>query len=308
MTFDLILIDILVFQVVLLVLEITEDLVIGDRGKRNEVANYLREVRGEDIQIKKSRWSNLYDKLSGEYMISKKAIYGYMVLGFIFVYSFGLLFFRNQITALLFAGTGLLLPKYIVNSRRKRRQAILNRQLKEALQSIANSLRAGASLVTSVIRCLDDLKRVLVNEKDKPMVDELEKVVYQIRMGLPLEEALIQFRERVDLEDVRDFVNATLITKAKGGNMAHVMNEVAQTIGEKITIQQEIMVLTAGKRSEAKLLTFAPIGIVLLLALTSPKYMEPMYNTIYGQILLIIGIILLAINFYIGKKIMDIKI
>ncbi len=59
---------------------------------------------------------------------------------------------------------------------------------------------------------------------------------------------------------------------------------------------------------EAKILTIAPIFLVFMLSIFSPDYMKPMYETIVGRLLLLLGVILLVLNYFIGKKIIDIDI
>lgn len=308
MSFDLLIIDILIIQLVLLVVEIIEGLVLGDQGEKGFLVDYYMDLRGEEKPKKPSLFKTLQTKLSGNQTISKKATYIYMICGSLAAYGFGIVFFQNHKAAFIVALGGVFVPRYVVSNIRQKRLDLLNRQLKETLQSIANSLRAGTSLPVAFERSLEDMGRVLANDRDKPIIDELELIVYQLKMGHPMEDVLFQFRQRVDIEDVRDFVSATLITKQKGGNLAEVMTNVAQTIADKITIKNEIAVLTAGKRAEAKMLTFSPIGLVLFLELTSPDYMAPMHNTGIGLVLMVTGLVLLTVNWFVGKKIVDIKI
>lgn len=200
------------------------------------------------------------------------------------------------------------IPKLRMMKSSKRREEIFTYQFREMMFSVSNSLKAGASLQKALERSLIDLGEIYKNQIEKPVLEELEIIIYEIKVGKSIDEALIDFRDRVKLEDVNSFVNAAIITNKTGGNLTEVMNNVAQIIGDKIQIKREIVTLTAAKRSEAKLLTFMPIGLVSILFFVSPSYMEPMYQTLIGKLLMVFGTLLIVANYFIGKKIVDIDV
>lgn len=209
----------------------------------------------------------------------------------------------------LFLGLGgVLAPYMLMKQKRKKWEQTLSWQFKEALESISTSLRAGRSMISAFEQCLEDMQQVFGVHKKQPIVEELEKIVQDIRTGSSLEEALIAFRDRVNLEDVHDFVDATLITQKKGGNLTEVIANVSKVIAEKINIKREILTLTASKRAEANILVAAPLLIVIILVLFSPEYMAPMYDSLGGQIAMMIGIIFIGLAVIIGRKIVEIDI
>lgn len=224
------------------------------------------------------------------------------------IFGFCILFLRSIPLAMIFSLGGLLYPGTLIRNKIRKRKEILNIQLKDALLSISNSLKAGASLQTAIERSSEDVGRVLKMQIEKPMLEELEAIMYDLHIGKTLEEALISFRKRAQLEDVDIFVNAAIITKEKGGNLTEVMSNVSESISDKIQIKREIMTLTAGKRAEAKLLTSMPVLLVLTLSFLSPSYMRPMYETALGKTMMVSGLLLLLANYIIGKKIININI
>jgi len=269
------------------------------------IGDIYAELRGEKRENKRMvRKKRKYSPIK----MDMKSYIKYAIPAVTGIFIFCLLFLRSipaSVAACLF---GFFYPRYIIQNKIRKRKELLNIQLREALYSISNSLKAGNSLQSAVERSVEDTRRVLKTQIDKPMVEELELIVYEIQLGKTLEEALISFRNRTDMEDIDTFVNAAIITREKGGNLTEVMANVSEAISDKIQIRREIMTLTAGKRSEAKLLTFMPIAMVVLLSFSSPAYMKPMYETLLGKSLMIVGLILLAANYIIGKRIIDIKV
>ena len=135
------------------------------------------------------------------------------------------------------------------------------------------------------------------------------EVVAAVRGGrISLEEALVRFRDRVQLEDVSDFVGAVLLCRVRGGNVATVMASIAEIIQDKIAIRQQILMLTAGKRAEANMVTFGPPAMVVLMGFLTPEYLTPLYEQLAGQVMLAVGTALLVAAFVIGRKVLEIEI
>lgn len=220
----------------------------------------------------------------------------------------GLLFFRSIFLALLLACAAPLYPYMLERTLQRKRKELLGVQFGHALQAMASSLRAGASLRTAVERSVADLDRMLAGQPFKPMVNELERIVRDLQMGFSLEEALIRFRDRVDLEDVTDFVGAVLLCRVRGGNAAVVMASIADIIEDKIAVRQQILTLTAGKRMEGNMITFAPPVMVVALSFMAPGYLTPLYERLAGQVMLVIGTACLAAAFFIGRRLLEIEV
>lgn len=254
------------------------------------------------VGSKKVKASFHYKEITKDFYI-KNAVIG--VIGcFVII----LLFIRSIVIACIGSLGGLLYP--IVKHKRNlsKRKKMMDIQLREAMYAISNSLKAGNSLQRAIENSLEDLKITLMSYKEKPILEELEFIVYEQQLGKSLDEALISFKNRVQMEDVDTFVTAAIITRQKGGNLTEVMKNVTASISDKLEIKREIVILTASKRSEAKLLSFVPVGFVVALSFFAPAYMAPMYETALGKILMLIGVILLIINYILGQKIIDIDV
>ncbi|MHC1723783.1 MAG: type II secretion system F family protein [Aminipila sp.] len=288
-----------------IVSQLALDLLFGVKFGNDYLKLYYDKIRGEEKKEKQVILKKKENKTSFKKHLTYW-VYSLPAIAVIFFCSY--IFFKSVFTAAILCLLGFFYPKYKIKAKIRKRKEILNIQLREAMISISNSLKAGNSLQIALERCLEDMRRMLRNKVEKPIIEEFENIVYDIQIGKTLEEALIGFRERTRMEDVDTFVNAAIITKEKGGNLAEVMANVSDSISDKIQIKREIMTLTAGKRSEAKLLTFVPIILVMALSTISPSYMRPMYETLPGKIMMIIGVVLLAINYFLGKKIINIEI
>lgn len=220
----------------------------------------------------------------------------------------GLLFFRSWVLAICLACAAPLYPFTVERTLARKRRELLGAQFGIALQVMAASLKAGASLRVAVERAAPDLERMLAGQPLKPMVRELEQVMRDLNMGFSLEEALVRFRDRLQLEDVTDFVGAVLLCRVRGGNAATVMASIAEIIEDKIAVRQQILTLTAGKRLEGSMLTFAPPTLIGLLWLTAPSYLAPLYDRPAGQVLLLLGTACLVASYLISRRLLEIDV
>ncbi|WBW95955.1 type II secretion system F family protein [Oceanirhabdus sp. W0125-5] len=278
------------------------DLIFGERVRRDYLSSFYENISG----IKKNKKNKKRKKKS--YVIDKKSYLKYSIASSMIIFIFAILFFRSVGSAILFSLGGFFYPKFMMKKKMEKRKEVLNIQFREALLSISNSLKAGNSLAGALERSLTELKNIYKKQIEKPMIYELELIVYELQIGKSVTEALIRFKERVKLEDVNSFVNAAVITEKTGGNLTEVMGNVSDMISDKIEVKREISTLTAGKRTEAKLLTIMPVCVVLILSMIAPSYMAPMYETVLGKFLMMLGVSFLIINYFIGKRIINISV
>jgi len=262
----------------------------------------LSQLRGESIPERKRFWFTEDGQLSRQQRLALAAIAAAVLsVG-------GMLFFRSVLMAFILACMAPLYPITLERTLRMRRRELIKSQFGIALQAMAASLRAGASLRSAIERAAGDVERLLAGQAQTPILDELRRIELDLKKGLSLEEALVRFRDRVQLEDVTDFVGAVLLCRVRGGNVAVVMASIAEIIQDKIAIRQQILTLTAGKRAEANMVTFGPPAMVILLGLLAPDYLAPLYRDLMGQVMMGVGTGLLATSFLIGRKMLEIEI
>ncbi len=299
----ILLISCLIGCLFLLVLNLVTSFIRGDTGKRGELNELFLKLEGElDQKEKKQRRYKSINRIAPSQYLKL-----FIPIG-ILVYFISFLFFRSPISALIITLASTVYPYMMINERKKKLKRLLNYQLRDALNALSASLKAGSSLNNALMRTYDDLTRIYATEKDKPIVDAFSVIAYEIDLMIPVEDVLSNFAKTSDLEDISDFVNVTLMTRRQGGDLNEVISRITQIISDRIEVEHEIGTLVSGKKLEAKVLTVLPIVLVILLSLMSPEYMAPMYQSTLGKILMIFAALLLAINYIVGKKIIDIEV
>jgi len=302
-------ISLLVGGLVFLLVTIAFDIAEGNRGEKGHLKKYYSHLMSRTKE--KKSWLAVLLRLNNDQMkyvfdTRKYLLYAIPICFGLFL--FILFFFRNSLFALIVSLFGLFYPRWIISAIIDKRRMLLNTQLREAMFSLTSSLLAGPSFQRAIERCVPDLERIFHQAKEAPIVHEFRLMAEDMRMGYSLEETLIAFRDRVKLEDVDDFVNAALITKRRGGNLTEVLGNISKIISEKIEIKNDILVMTAGKRMEAKILSLMPMGIGTCLTFLSSEYMSPMYSTLFGKLLMFVGFCLIGLNYVVSRKIIKIDV
>lgn len=201
---------------------------------------------------------------------------------------FGLLL-AGVIGAILGLAVGTLVPQVTLSNAASRRRAAIQAQLADTLMVIASSMRAGHSFMQS----LDTASK----EIDPPAAGEFGRVLQEIRLGRDTDDALEALAERVGSQDLEWAVTAIEIQRKIGGNLAEVLETVANTIRERDTLRRQMRALSAEGRISALVLSVLPILIAAYLMIVNPDYLRTLTTTRPGIIISVSAGILMVIGY-----------
>jgi tight adherence protein B len=207
---------------------------------------------------------------------------------------------QSLILGLVVAAIAGAAPTIALRVALRRREEKLREQLPDVLTIMASSLRAGHSF----LQALDTVAK----EINQPAATEFQRVVSEIRLGRPADDALSALSERVGSPDFRWAVLAVNIQREVGGNLAEILDTVADTLRERATMRRQVRVLTSEGRLSAWVLGLMPFAIGLYMFAVNPSYIGLLFNTRVGLIMLIVAGCLLVIGAYWMKKIVDIDV
>jgi tight adherence protein B len=206
----------------------------------------------------------------------------------------------NIFVVLLIAAAASLIPYAWLLRARSQRQKKMAEQLADVLSILASSLRAGHSF----LQALDQV----ANEIKDPSAAEFHRVVSEIRLGRSVDDAMIEMADRIGSEDMRWAVMAVNIQRQVGGNLAEVLDIVANTVRERAYIHRQVRVLSAEGRISIGILAALPFGIFFYLMLVNPEYVGVLFTHTIGRILLVAGLSLMAAGIYVMTRIVRIDV
>lgn len=189
-----------------------------------------------------------------------------------------------------------LLLSFLV-SRRNRQFAD---QLGDTLLLLSGALRAGFG----VGQALDSIAQ----EMDAPMSVEIQRALLEIRLGRDIETALGNVARRMNNEDFGWVVDAMRINKEVGGDLAHILDQVQDTIRGRARLRRQVRALTAEGRLSAIVLAALPVGITLVLYTTNADYLRPLVTETAGRLMVAASVAMLVAGGLWLRRLIDMEI
>ena len=195
---------------------------------------------------------------------------------------------------------GFFLPMLMVKHYRKRRIKKFNVQLVDALQAMANAFKAGLTFPQAI----EHVSR----EAQPPLSQEFGLFVKEVKLGVPLEEALVNMAKRVGSDDLELVVVSTNIARQLGGNMAEMFETISTVIRERFRLEGKIDALTSQGKLQGWIVAAMPAVLGMVLNSMRPDLMEPMMNHMFGYILVTLIAIMEILGILIIRRIVNIDI
>lgn len=189
-------------------------------------------------------------------------------------------------------------PRFIIASRKKDRIKLFDSELNEGITIISNSLKAGYSFLQAVA--------VVSDETRDPFSKEFKKLLKEMSLGIPEEDALKNLLGRVESENLRLIINAILIQKDIGGNLSEILDNISETIREREKIKNELKTLTAQGKLSGAILTLIPIFLGMVIYLFNKEYMLVLFTTSAGLAMVSTAIVSELLGLLMIKKIINI--
>ncbi len=194
----------------------------------------------------------------------------------------------------------IILPRVAVGWLRKRRFKAFERQLPDALLMVSGAMRAGASLTVAM--------EGMVKEQRPPLSQEFELLLREQRLGVDFDTALRNMEARLPIPDFVMVVSGLRISREVGGNLADILETLADTLRKKHQMEGKIDALTAQGKMQGIVMTGLPLFLMLILTHMEPEAMAPLYETWYGWVTLGVVGVFLSIGYLAIRKITTIDV
>jgi len=195
---------------------------------------------------------------------------------------------------------GFLVPYSYASFRRNKRFEKFEELFPEAIDTLARAVRAGHAFTTAL--------EMISSEVAEPVCSEFRKLYEEQKFGMPVRDALLNLTERIPLVDVKFFVTAVMLQRETGGNLAEILDNLSYVIRERFKIQRQVRVYTAQGRLTMGLLMGMPPVIVMTMLVLNPAFIRPLFSDPIGHTLLVAGITLQTVGYFVIRKIIRIQV
>ena len=223
-----------------------------------------------------------------------------MIIAAAVAFAIGLFPKRGMVLPVVLAPLGAAMPVIYLRVKKGMRVLRFMEQFPGALDMISRSLRAGHSFTAAM--------QLVASEMADP-VSGLFKVAYDEQaLGVSTREAIAHMTDRIESTDLRFFVMAINIHREIGGNLGEILERLAQTIRERLTIRRQVRVYTAQARISGYILAATPIALAAFFYFMSPGYIEELLDVPIGRKAIVLAIAAQVLGFIIIRKIVNIRI
>ncbi len=192
------------------------------------------------------------------------------------------------------AAAGYLLPKFWMGRRRKKHQHLYLEELPNAVEAIVRGVKSGLPL--------NDSMRLVAKEAKEPIKTEFQKVIDQQSLGKSTTEAVQLLFERMPLPEVNFFVVVITVQQQAGGNLSEALGNLSRVLRNRKKMKQKIKAMSSEAKASAGIIGSLPFIVAILVSLTTPTYMVPLFTTTTGQIWLGIAVVLMGIGGFIMNR------
>lgn len=177
-----------------------------------------------------------------------------------------LIIFKSVLAFVLFAVVGISLPIMVLKLNQAKRKAAFDGQIVDALEMISSALRSGFSFLRAI--------QMVSQEMPAPISLEFKRIVYEVNVGRPMEQALRGVVDRTGSYDFDLVVTAVTIQLQVGGDLAGILQTIAETLRDRIQVIGEMKALTAEGKMSGAILMLLPVGLAAALGVMNPEYMS----------------------------------
>jgi tight adherence protein B len=195
---------------------------------------------------------------------------------------------------------GAMLPWLYVRRRRTQRLYAFEEALPDALDLLGRAVRAGHPIGAGI--------KIVADDAAEPVAGEFMRTFEEQRFGLPFEDTMLALATRVPLVDLRMLVTAVLIQREVGGNLAEVLDNLADVIRQRFTIRRQLRVHTAQGRMSGYILAALPIVVGSIIVMINPEYMQPLFTNPLGKTMIMVAAAMQFMGFLWIRQIVNIDI
>ena len=266
--------------------------------RRRQILNTLKDQDRENKKARLSidgllRQAGLSMKVSTFWAISA----GLAVLALLL----GLLLGRSPLLAVGLAfAAGLGAPRWFVGMLAARRLKRFTEAFPDAMDIIVRGIKSGLPV--------NDSLRVIAKEAPEPLAGQFHRLVEGVSMGLTMDQALEKMYAEMPTAEVRFFAIVLAIQAKTGGNLAEALGNLSTVIRSRKLMREKVKALSAEAIASAGIIGSLPPGVAVLIYVTAPDYMGPLFTDPRGHVLLMIGGFWMTLGVLSMRKMINFKL
>jgi len=194
---------------------------------------------------------------------------------------------------------GLGVPRWVVSMLAKRRIKKFTMAFSDAIDIIVRGIKSGLPV--------HDCLKIIGRESPEPLAGEFRKLVENVGMGVAMDQALEKMYERMPTSELRFFAIVLAIQQKAGGNLAEALNNLSVVLRARKMMREKIKALSSEAIASSFIIGSLPPAVVLLITVTTPAYMAPMFSDPRGHLMLLGAAFWMSLGIFVMRKMINFK-
>jgi tight adherence protein B len=149
---------------------------------------------------------------------------------------------------------------------------------------------------------LGDCMRIIASEASEPVRSEFRQIVESQALGLSVTEAVERMPDRIPTPEANFFAIVIAIQQKAGGNLAEALANLSRVLRERKKMRDKIKAISSEAKASAMIIGALPIVVALLVYITSPRYIELLWTTETGRVVLVVCVCVMGLGCFIMQK------
>lgn len=194
---------------------------------------------------------------------------------------------------------GLGLPRWVVNFLANRRIKKFTEHFSDAIDIIVRGIKSGLPV--------HDCLKIIGRESPEPLAGEFRNLVENVGVGVSIDAALEKMYQRMPTNELRFFSIVLAIQQKTGGNLAEALNNLSQVLRARKLMREKIKALSSEAIASSFIIGSLPPGVVVLITVTTPSYMAPMFSDPRGHLMLMGAAFWMSCGIFVMRKMINFK-
>ena len=197
------------------------------------------------------------------------------------------------------AAAGAGLPMWVIGFLAKRRIKKFTEAFSDAMDIIVRGIKSGLPV--------HDCLKIIGRETPEPLAGEFRRLMESIGMGMTFDQALERMYERTPTAELRFFSIVMNVQQKTGGNLAEALGNLSAVLRARKLMREKIKALSSEATASAMIIGCLPPGVVLMISVTQPTYMYPMWHDHRGQLMLMGGVFWMSFGIFVMRRMINFK-
>jgi tight adherence protein B len=253
--------------------------------------DWIKQKQQEMSKAKKPNLANRFLKLS-----PKHQMIVIMSIAFLIVF-----IVSQKIVFAIIASAAVAYFKWSSQKKKEKKlAALIDSQVIESLTTIKAAILAGQSLQNAIVVTTNDLK--------EPIKSDFERISNELIMGMDFDTVLIEASKKARSKEFRFMIDTINLSKDTGASLSGIFDRIIESTTQRIVLQGKVTALTSQGKLSGTVVSFIPFVVLALMYLMQPDMVKVLFNTLIGNILLLLVVVMVVVGSFVIRKISEVEL